>query len=115
MTAGIEAAESTALVDGSSIVVGHDGSPGADQALAEALALARSLSARVVVVRAWSLATAPRPVDWKFGYTSGLEEYAEAVRLALVDDTRIGVKAFRDVPVEYRGSSRARRSGEVSR
>ena len=102
MTSETESAESALRVDGSSIVVGHDGSPGADQALAEALALARSLKARVVVVRAWSLATAPRPVDWKFGYTSGFEEYAEAVRLALVDDTRFGVNAFRDVPVDYR-------------
>ena len=50
-----------------SIVVGHDGSEDADQALATALELADKLHLPVVVVRAWSLATAPRPPDWKFG------------------------------------------------
>lgn len=102
MTAETEPADSAPRVDEASIVVGHDGSRGADQALVEALVLARALSAPLVVVRAWSIATAPRPADWKFGYTASFEEYAEAVRLALMDDARSSVKAFPDVPVEYR-------------
>ena len=85
-----------------SIVVGHDGSPGADRALTEALFLARALDAPVVVVRAWSLATAPRPADWEFGYVPGFEEYAEAVRLALLSDTGPCLESFPDVSVEYR-------------
>jgi nucleotide-binding universal stress UspA family protein len=85
-----------------SIVVGHDGSPGADRALGEALALARTLLSTVVVVRAWSLATAPRPAESEFGYASGFGEYAEAVRLALVEDTHARTEACPEVPVEYR-------------
>ena len=102
MTAETESADSTPRVDGTSIVVGHDGSRGGDRALGEALALARALSVPVVVVRAWSIATAPRPAGWEFGYTASFEEYAEAVRLALMDDARSSVNAFPDVPVEYR-------------
>jgi nucleotide-binding universal stress UspA family protein len=56
----------------------------------------------VVVVRAWSLATAPRPAEWEFGYVPGFEQYAEAVRLALIGDVRARVEAFPEVPVEYR-------------
>jgi nucleotide-binding universal stress UspA family protein len=89
-------------VDGTSIVVGHDGSRGADQALAEAWVLARALGTPVVVVRAWSIATAPRPSDWEFGYVPPFDEYAEAVRLALVEDVRSVVDSFADVSVDYR-------------
>lgn len=88
--------------DRGSIVVGHDGSPGADRALDEALVLAEKLAAPVVVVRAWSLATAPRPAGWEFGYVPAFEEYAEAVRLSLVSDTSDHVETFPEVPVEYR-------------
>jgi nucleotide-binding universal stress UspA family protein len=102
MPADSESHDSAPRVDGSSIVVGHDGSPGADHALVEALALARALSAPIVVVRAWTIATAPRPAGWEFGYVASFEEYAEAVRLALMDDARSSVQAFPDVPVEYR-------------
>jgi nucleotide-binding universal stress UspA family protein len=97
-----EVPEPAQLADRRSIVVGHDGSRGADGALAEALVLARALGAPVVVVRAWSLATAPRPAEWEFGYVPGFEQYAEAVRLALIGDVRARVEAFPEVPVEYR-------------
>lgn len=85
-----------------SIVVGHDGSHGADRALAEALTLARALDAPVVIVRAWSLATAPRPAESAFGYASSFQEYADAVRLALVEDARPRAETFPDVAVDYR-------------
>jgi nucleotide-binding universal stress UspA family protein len=102
MTPETESTDAAPRVDGTSIVVGHDGSPGADEALGEAMALASSLEAPVVVIRAWSIATAPRPVDWAFGYVAPFEEYAEAVRLELMDDARSSVKDFPEVPVEYR-------------
>lgn len=102
MTAETEPAAPAPTLGSASIVVGHDGSPGADEALVEALALAHSLDAPVVVVRAWSIATAPRPADWAFGYVASFDEYAEAVRLELMDDARSSVKDFPEVPVEYR-------------
>jgi nucleotide-binding universal stress UspA family protein len=117
MTADTESADSAPRLDGASIVVGHDGSRGADQALVEAFALARALRVPVVVVRAWSIATAPRPADWEFGYVASFEEYAEAVSRALVHDALPGVKAFPEVPVEYRAvhGSAAKTLVEISR
>jgi nucleotide-binding universal stress UspA family protein len=102
MTDPAEVREPARPVDRGTIVVGHDGSPGADRALGEALVLARALGASLLLVRAWSLATAPRPSTWEFGYTPAFDEYAEAVRLALVDDARPRVEACAEVPVEYR-------------
>lgn len=102
MAVETESAVAVPPADGTSIVVGHDGSPGAGQALAEALVLARALGAPVVVVRAWSIATAPRPAEWEFGYVPGFDAYAEAVRLALLDDARASAAAVPEVPVEYR-------------
>lgn len=85
-----------------SIVVGHDGSDGADHALAEALDLADHLHAPVVVVRAWSIATAPRPANWEFGYVSSFDEYAAAVHDALAQDARTAVEQHPAVSVSYR-------------
>jgi nucleotide-binding universal stress UspA family protein len=84
------------------IVVGHDGSRGAAEALSEALGLASALGMPVTVVRAWSLTTAPRPDGWEFGYVPSFDECGEAVRLALVDDVHDALAAHPDVPVDYR-------------
>lgn len=102
MAAATESPDSTSTAEAAAIVVGHDGSRGADQALAEALTLARALDAPVHVVRAWSIATAPHPPDWEFGYVADFGAYAEAVRLALVHDVRSSIDAFPDVQVECR-------------
>jgi nucleotide-binding universal stress UspA family protein len=109
--------EALPRVERGSILVGHDGSLGADKALAEALTLARALSAPVAVVRAWNLTTAPRPADWEFGYVAGFDEYDEAVRLALMDDTRARVEQFPDVQVQYHAvhASAAKCLVEISR
>jgi nucleotide-binding universal stress UspA family protein len=61
------------------IVVGHDGSSGGAHALATALELAGQVHASVVVGRAWSIATAPRPPTWKFGYVSSHLQRSRAV------------------------------------
>ena len=84
------------------VVVGHDGSRGADRALAEGLTLARALGAPVVVVRAWSMTTAPRPDEWELGYVPPLDVYARAVHVALLEDVRPFSAAHPDVPVTLR-------------
>ncbi|HET9872985.1 MAG TPA: universal stress protein [Propionibacteriaceae bacterium] len=89
-------------VDSTTIVVGHDGSGSADEALRVALRLGHELHSPVTVVRAWSIATAPRPANWKFGYVSTAEELEEAVRDDLVGGTRAMVEAFPTVTVNYR-------------
>ncbi|TFC03073.1 universal stress protein [Cryobacterium mannosilyticum] len=85
-----------------SIVVGHDGSTDADYALTTALGLADQLHAPVVIVRAWSIDTAPKPANWEFGYVSSFAEYSEAVRAAVIEDTAASVHAFPGVSVDYR-------------
>jgi nucleotide-binding universal stress UspA family protein len=102
MTPESEVARAARPADSKAIAVGHDGSRGADRALALALELARALGASVVIARAWSIATAPRPADASFGYVPGFDELAEAVRLSLVDDTRARVAASSVVEVECR-------------
>jgi nucleotide-binding universal stress UspA family protein len=84
------------------IVVGHDGSDGGDQALAYALDLAAQLSASVVVVRAWSIATAPRPATWKFGYVSSFDELAQTVRDHLVHDVSPHLEKYSTLDVAFR-------------
>lgn len=89
-------------VSSDSIVIGHDGSGHADQAVAVALDLAEQLRAPVVLARAWSIDTAPRPANWEFGYVSSIEDYAEAVRTELVEAVMAEVAKHPDVKVEYR-------------
>lgn len=104
---------------GTSIVVGHDGSRDADFALLAALDLAAQLQQvpDLVVVRAWSLTTAPKPPDWEFGYVPSFDEYAAAVHSELVQDTRTATGKYPSVPVSYRAvhSSAAKGLIEISR
>jgi nucleotide-binding universal stress UspA family protein len=104
-TADIEPAPATSLV------VGHDRSAGADAALELALQLASELKAPAVILRAWSMVTAPRPANWAFGYVPSEDELAEAVHDELLADTRALTARFPDVDltfrVDHRGPARA--------
>ena len=95
----------------SSLVVGHDRSAGAEAALELALQLGSDLHAPVVILRAWSMVTAPRPANWTFGYVPSEDELAEAVQNELVADTRARVDRFPGVDVgfrvDHRGPARA--------
>lgn len=71
-----------------SIVVGHDGSNGARHALATALELADLLQTEVIIVRAWSIRTAPRPPEWTFGYVASIDELQQATLDALTCEVR---------------------------
>jgi nucleotide-binding universal stress UspA family protein len=116
VTVEAEMDEPVGPADRAAIVVGHDGSRGADHALAAALELAEALAAPVVVARAWSIATAPRPAGAEFGYVPGFDELAEAVRLSLVDDTRETTAAYPALAVECRAvhGNAAKRLVEIS-
>jgi nucleotide-binding universal stress UspA family protein len=65
-------------VDGG-IVVGHDGSKCAQEALAWAGRLARRADIDLHVVRAWSMMTAPQPSTWAPGYVPPLPDWEKAV------------------------------------
>jgi nucleotide-binding universal stress UspA family protein len=65
-------------VDGG-IVVGHDGSKCAQEALTWAAALARRADLELHVVRAWAMMTAPKPSTWEPGFVPPLTDYEQAV------------------------------------
>ncbi|HYP46142.1 MAG TPA: universal stress protein [Propionibacteriaceae bacterium] len=99
-----DVADAAASVDASpkrTVVVGHDGSADAAAALLTALELASQLQAPLVIARAWTISTAPRPADWQFGYVSTSDELEQAVYDDLVADARDSVERFPDVPVSY--------------
>jgi nucleotide-binding universal stress UspA family protein len=75
-------------VDGG-IVVGHDGSKCAQEALVWAGRLARRADLDLHVVRAWSITTAPQPSTWTPGYVPPLQDWEKAV----LDELTAHVKA----------------------
>lgn len=84
------------------IVVGHDGSDFADQALRWALKLARRAELSVTVVRAWTMRTAPKPKTQEFGYVPPASDFADAVRERLEEGIREILAEFPDVEVTLR-------------
>ncbi|WP_232796901.1 universal stress protein [Blastococcus atacamensis] len=67
------------IVDGG-VLVGHDGSANAQEALVWAAGLAARTGLALQVVRSWGLTTAPRPRTWEPGYVPPLDDFEEAVR-----------------------------------
>jgi nucleotide-binding universal stress UspA family protein len=68
----------TVPLDGG-ILVGHDGSECAQEALRWAGRLAVRASLPLHVLRAWSLTSAPRPASWQPGYVPPLVDFEQAV------------------------------------
>lgn len=71
---------------GDSVVVGYDGSGSAARAVRWAHEDAGRRGARLVVLRSWSLKTAPRPDEADLSYVPSEDEFAAAVRDALTAD-----------------------------
>ncbi len=78
----------TVQIDGG-IVVGHDGSKCAQEALVWAGKLAARADVDVHVVRAWSITTAPQPASFSTGYVPPLPEWEQAVHDELTEHIRI--------------------------
>lgn len=85
-----------------SIVVGHDGSTGASEALDLALDLAETLKAPLVIARSWSIDTAPKAPEEEFGYVSSFAEIGRVVDDNLRADTQAAIAAHPTVAVEFR-------------
>ncbi|MEI4280880.1 universal stress protein [Klenkia terrae] len=78
----------------SGVLVGHDGSACATEALRWAAALATRAGYDLHVVRAWSLTNAPRPASWEPGYVPPLHDWEGAVREQLAADVAAaGIRA----------------------
>ncbi|RBY80761.1 universal stress protein [Blastococcus sp. TF02A-26] len=72
-------------VDGG-VLVGHDGSPDAREALCWAAGLAGRAGLALQVVRSWAITTAPRPRTWEPGYVPPLSDFEDAVHERLRAD-----------------------------
>jgi nucleotide-binding universal stress UspA family protein len=81
------------------IVVGHDGSRHADQALRWAAGWAARAGCRLHVVRTWVLSSAPRPESWRTAYVPPMTDFERAVQEALEDDVR-ALDLPAELPVE---------------
>ncbi|MGY1753602.1 universal stress protein [Blastococcus sp. SYSU D01042] len=75
-------------IDGG-IVVGHDGSKCAQEALVWAGRLAARADVDLHVVRGWSITSAPQPAAWTPGYVPPLPDWEQAV----VDEMEAHVRA----------------------
>jgi nucleotide-binding universal stress UspA family protein len=76
----------TRAVVGGGVVVGHDGSRCASQALQWAADLADRAGWPLHVVRAWRIATAPQPPSWQPGFVPPITDYETAVQADLESD-----------------------------
>ena len=68
----------TVQIDGG-VLVGHDGSECAQEALRWAAGLAGRADLDLHVLRAWGMTTAPRPATWQPGYVPPLSDFEQAV------------------------------------
>ena len=84
--ADAEAQVATRAVPEGGVVVGHDGSGCAQEALAWAADLAERARWPLHVVRAWRIATAPQPPTWEVGYVPPMADYEQAVLADLQAD-----------------------------
>ena len=82
----------TVQVEGG-ILVGHDGSRPAGEAVAWAARMASRLGLPLHVLRAWALTTAPRPASMTGGYVPPLTDFEQAV----IEEVRADL-ASRDLP-----------------
>jgi nucleotide-binding universal stress UspA family protein len=69
----------TTLEISGGILVGHDGSPAAAEAVRWAARLAGGLGTQLHVARCWSISTAPRPSSATAGYVPPLTDFEAAV------------------------------------
>jgi nucleotide-binding universal stress UspA family protein len=84
--ADADAEVSTRAVPEGGVVVGHDGSGCAQEALTWAAQLADRARWPLHVVRAWRIATAPKPPSWEPGYVPPITDYEKAVQADLESD-----------------------------
>ena len=83
------------------IVVGHDDSSGADAALETAFVLASALQVGLLVVRAWTVFTAPPGSMFHDGYAVPLDDVGERVRAELIAQAGPTSARHPEVHVEY--------------
>ncbi len=99
--AGDSEVATRAVVRGGGVVVGHDGSGCAQEALQWGADLARRAQWPLHVVRAWRIATAPQPSTWEPGYVPPVSDYEKAVQADLEADVAAVLGAERARSATY--------------
>ncbi|QWZ09748.1 universal stress protein [Nocardioides panacis] len=98
------------------LLVGHDGSPASSQAVRWAARIAARLGCPLLVVRTWSLSSAPRPSTWAAGYVPPLTDFEAAVRERLrADVAALGLPEGAGVTCQVLHGAAGRRLVESSR
>jgi nucleotide-binding universal stress UspA family protein len=97
----MEVTDTESTVTDDTIVVGHDGSADAEEALAFALRLAERLGTSLHVVRAWTIDTAPHGTLVSEGYVSSFDEASAKVARILQRDAAARIAFHPAVPVEF--------------
>lgn len=101
------------------VVVGHDGSSHSDCAVQWGQQDAQRRGVTLVVLRAWTMTSAPKPPTFEPGYVPSEDEFAEAVRGELAADVEsaLGVEAGPQVlllPVHESAKDALIRASEVA-
>jgi nucleotide-binding universal stress UspA family protein len=97
------------------ILVGHDGSDQADEAVRWAARLASRLGCPVHVARSWALSSAPRPASATHGYVPPMTDFEGAVLDRLrADVAALGLPDGLDVQCHVLHGSPGRRLLEAS-
>lgn len=97
------------------LLVGHDGSPPAGEAVRWAAKMAAKLGAPLHVVRTWSLSSAPRPSSAQAGYVPPMTDFEAAVLERLRHDVdALGLPDGIDVQCHVLHGASGRRLTEAS-
>lgn len=86
------------------MVVGHDGSKAADHGLEVALDLAAKLGAPLLIVRSWTVDTAPHGLLFKSGYVASFDEVSAEIEVKLERELRPLLQTHPGVSVEFRAA-----------
>jgi nucleotide-binding universal stress UspA family protein len=86
------------------IVVGHDGSKDSDHALEVAFDFASTLGVDVLVVRSWSIDTAPHGALYNQGFVTSFDQVTEKVEAMLVADTAEIAARYPSVALQHRAA-----------
>ena len=95
-------AQQSAMDVSNTIVVGHDGSDDAVAAYEFALNLAERLGSALLVLRAWTIDTAPHGTLVSDGYVSSFDEASGKVAHILENEAAARAAAYPGVAVEFR-------------
>jgi nucleotide-binding universal stress UspA family protein len=83
------------------ILIGHDGSPSSDSALELALEISEKMAIPLLIVRSWTVDSAPHGALFSHGYVATFDEVSALIRENLIKDARHFVERHPSAEVHY--------------